>query len=849
MKVLLVAVFPVGPAAAQEGGEVFASTSSEFYSPSQFERPEMATPENPSAEERATPASPVEAPPSPPGPRPATPGPLVQGQTQLSPPWVLKNVTVSGNAHISSDKILAVVKAESGILYSQDDLVHDVANVKGMGYFENVTTQLSLTSEAVPNEDVGVAGTQYRVNLDFVVTENPTISQVAFSGNKKLGESTLKSALSQKDPATGQSVSIVAVGKPLNQAKLREAEQLIAQAYQKRGYLDTLVEHSIDANLKMHTVKVTFIIKEGVKSVVSELKIMGTKAYSEKTILGLMKTKVGKPFNADQFKQDLQMIAAYYLEHGYIQFQMAQPMVTANQEGTKVYILIEISEGQQRRFGHTRFSGNRVVDTTDLRKVLAYNTGEIFKKSLLDATIQAMQKLYADKGHLFVQIQPGMSISPATGLVDITFMISEGPLLYVGAVNIKGNHATKTYVLKRESLLKPGDVFNESLAERSKTDMMNLGYLDGVTIQTTPSKTDPDMIDLTYVVQEGKPGSLTAGAAYSSLQGLYGTLGITDMNFLGRAQKLSANFSYGARVLNYSLSWSEPWIDNRWPATLGVTAYDTLNISPFGTAGASSINAYYLHSTGGSISVTPRFFDNVYSANFTYSFSRMNISNVQSPFTSELTPGTSDYSTFGITLARDTRDYIYYPTKGSLNSYGITVAGGPFGGDINYVEQRFHDSFDYTLATIYHRDLVLTTANRFKFMAQFGTTTSIPVYNRYFLGTDQDMRGYQVDQVGAPNGGIVEEVFTEQLNFPIAMSGQRPLVAGHVFYDMGSAWSAFNQVNLNTGTQPTDLMTDVGVGLKFTSPSFPIQIDWGYGFDHTPGVKAYQVNFGMGNLF
>ena len=179
--------------------------------------------------------------------------------------------------------------------------------------------------------------------------------------------------------------------------------------------------------------------------------------------------------------------------------------------------------------------------------------------------------------------------------MDVHFSIFEGNVIYVERVRVEGNKTTKTYALRREIITNPGDPFSAKKVKRSREMLMNLGFLDSVNVDIQ-SPDDPNEVDLTYDVVEGKPGMMTAGGAYSSIMGLFGTLSLTNMNFLGRAQKLSANWSFGQRILMYSVNWSTPFVGNS-PTSLGISLFDSMQISPFG----GSLYAYTLYSKGATV--------------------------------------------------------------------------------------------------------------------------------------------------------------------------------------------------------------------------------------------------------
>ncbi|HVA66555.1 MAG TPA: outer membrane protein assembly factor BamA, partial [Elusimicrobiota bacterium] len=618
------------------------------------------------------------------------------------------------------------------------------------------------------------------------------------------------------------------------------------EKYNKKGFLDATVESQIATDTGTMKSVLTFKVNEGAKSQIFWVSISGVHAFKPKKILGLMKNRRGKVYAEKNLPEDIHAIQSYYRHRGYLDVVVSSPTVMVSWDKTRLYISLSVQEGRSYRFGKTSFAGNLVYTNTQLAKTVTYQVGKTFDDDKYQETTRNIQERYADKGYLHLQVNPVRTLDPKTGYLNVQFNLTEGDVVYVDNVDVSGNVETKTYVLKREILVKPGEPFNAKKVRKSREALMNLGFLDDVDVNLD-SPGNPDLVDLDFDVKEGKPGMLTAGAAYSTIDGLFGTLSLQNLNLFGRAQHVGVQWSFGSRVRNYSLSWSEPWVGNH-PWTLGATVFDTMQLSPFG----SDLAAYTQESKGGSIFLAPRFADNLYQLKFTYTFSRTSISGIDPalPANSVLTPGTSNFSAVSVEFARDSRDNIYDPTSGSRNAISLELAGGPLGGDINFWEPGLTDSVNYKLFSIDDYPFVLTLGNRGGYIGQYGPTARVPVYDLYFLGSPDTMRGYEpTGQVGDPNGGYIYDAATAEFGFPVAREGERTIAKIVSFVDIGSTWPNFDQVSVKVGSQQNDLKTDAGIGIRLTTPAFPIRLEWGYGFNHAPGEKLYQISFGMANLF
>jgi len=767
--------------------------------------------------------------------RPAAPTP----SGPVPRPWVLGEIAVEGNQNVKPGVVRSEVKARKGNLYDRPDLDRDVQTLLGMGNFERVAADVSLTDKPVPAHFAKVAGSDRMVRLTFLVKEKPLVKKIKFNGNKKLSRSALDDAttLKTKDP--------------LDDTKLRDDHEKILAKYHEKGFLDAAARYEVKRDTAAQQAEIDWFITEGPKSHIELVTIGGVKAYRPKKILALMKNRTKGWFRSGVFTEkdlpeDIKKISDYYHNHGYLDVSVSTPEVKVSTDKTRIFIALDLSEGRAYKFGDTSFSGNLIFSSTDLVKALEYRRGRMFNQEKFDASVRAIQELYADKGRLRARLTPVKSLDAKTDLMNVAVGIVEGDIVYIDHVDVEGNKATKSYVLKREVTAKPGQVFSLSRIRKSRERIMNLGFIDDVDVDIQPTP-DPNKVDLAFDVTEGKPGMLTAGAAYSSIDGLIGTLSLQHQNLFGRAQRASLQWSFGKRVQDYSASWMTPWVKDK-PMSLGLDAFNTRRISPYST----SLSAYTQKRTGGTIRLGPRFQEDKYHLNLTYTLSKVSIENVESDFLNTLSPGTSIYSSLTVEFARDTRDNIWDPTHGTRHALGAALTGGPLLGGVNFFKPWLTDAAYWTPLTVGDEDwpIVLGASNRASYVSQFGDTKDVPVFERFFIGGQDTLRGYNANgEAGFLTGGKVYDIFNIELGVPLAREHKKSIVKLVGFFDMGGSWAAVREISTRIGPDTRDLKTDAGFGIRFVTPAFPIRLDWGYGFNHRPGEKVYQINFGMGNLF
>ncbi|MEK7657346.1 MAG: outer membrane protein assembly factor BamA [Elusimicrobiota bacterium] len=763
---------------------------------------------------------------------PSPPAPPPGAVDDHPPPWVIGELALEGNRHSKLGVLRSQIKARQGDLYDRVDLDRDIQSLLALGQFERVAADIASMPKPVPEHLLSVSGSSHCVRLAFLVEERPLLRKIRFEGNEKLsrGRLTDETSLKSKDP--------------LDKAKLRADEGKILEAYHKKGFLQASVESEVSLDTGALKVDLLFRVKEGPRSRIEDVRLSGVSAFKPKKLLKKMENRRKKVFEEKKLSGDLSKIEDHYRNNGFLDFRLVSSSVSFSEDQTKIFIDIAVEEGRQSRFGDTTFSGHTLYASTDLAKAVEYRKGKLFSQEKFDSTIRSIQELYAEKGRLRTRINPTKTFNDATGLMDVRFEVEEGNIVYVDHIDIEGHKATKTYVFRRELVIKEGMPFQVSKIRKSIERIRNLGFIDDVQLDTQ-SPTDPEKADLTFEVFEGKPGMLTAGAGFSSLDGLIGTMSLQHLNLFGRAQRASVQWSFGSRVQDYTVSWTTLWTRGK-PISLGFDVFNTRRVSPFDTSSTGFIS----RRLGGSMRVGPRFADDKYQLHFNYTFQQISIHNVEQQFLGRLSEGTSIQSSLGVDFARDTRDNIWDPARGTRNGAGVGLTGGPLQGDIHFLKPHIFNSAHHTLFSVGDYPFVLSFSNRGGYVTQFGETKVVPVFERFFVGGQDSLRGYAVSgEAGYRDGGKVYDVANVEFGFPLARERKQSIVKFVTFFDAGSSWDTWRDVRLRVGQGERDVKTDVGFGIRFVTPAFPIRLDWGYGLNHRPGEQKYQINFGIGSLF
>jgi len=727
----------------------------------------------------------------------------------------ITSIKIDGLQNVKEKTVTSAIGHKKGAEYTDDQARIDVRAILDLGSFENVDFNFSRES--------GV--------LTYTVTEKPYIVTINFKGNKQFSAGKLKSESTLKEKQFFDS------------AKLDETKSKIISLYKDAGFADVTIEAYPTTDPATNMMTINFLITENNKIVVGGIKIDGASAFTEKKIIGQMKTSVNKVFKDDVFKTDLATIESFYKDSGFMNYKLLNSTVTFNDDRTKMLITLSISEGAKYTIGNIAFDGNEALSDSEISKVIKINKGDLFQQSKITETMQALYALYSNRGYLHASITPSFSGDSKDGVVNISFAIQENSVVYVGNVYIEGLVTTKDKVIRRELLLKHGDVMSADKVRRSVEKLYNLGFLDSAEPQILNTQS-PDAMDLVFNITEGKPGMITAGAGYSSVDQFVGSIQFQHMNLFGLGQKLNLLWEFGAIRQNYEVDWTEPWIFNK-NASLTLSAYNIQRLMDY----ANVTSAYKENRTGASVTVGPRISDKI-GLSFGYKYEYVTLTDIDPSVLSDIEAATdlsrSATSSILAQFTYDTRDYVFDPSRGSRQLLALQFAGGPLGGQVNYLKGTVKSTWFFP--TIWK--LVLSVNVNAAMIGAYGGQADVPLYEKFYIGGADTVRGYDyMTQIGPANGGTVMAVANIEYKFPIVSDKGKTILQGAFFYDIGGTWDGTSNINLSLGTGETNLRSGVGFGIRFATPVFPLRLDWGYGLNHRPGEKLQQFYFTIGNVF
>ena len=269
------------------------------------------------------------------------------------------------------------------------------------------------------------------------------------------------------------------------------------------------------------------------KRTIKNIEILGNNVIDKSLILQQMKLQEGDTYSRELIQRDLKAI--YQL--GYFTENMKAIPIN-NSDGS---ITLKIVLEENAPVTDFTIEGNTVISTDEILTYLLPMKGKPQNIAEINDAIAKIQDCYSSKGYILARID-SVSDDP-DGTVNIS--IKEGT---INRILISGNEKTKDYVIERNILTEPGQIYNENLLKEDLVRLYATQAFKDVTREIEPTE-DPDKYDITINIEEQRTASISVGGGIDSVTGVFGSVGISDNNFLGRNERLSLNGIAGTGVI------------------------------------------------------------------------------------------------------------------------------------------------------------------------------------------------------------------------------------------------------------------------------------------------------------
>ena len=728
------------------------------------------------------------------------------------------------------------------------------------------------------------------------VTENQLINRVAFEGNSKLKSEVISSEIQSKSRGAYSPSTVQA-----------DIERIL-DLYRRGGRSDAAVT-ARTVDLPNGRVDVVFTVNEGGKTGVRSIDFVGNNNFSTSRLRNLMQTtemnwlsffKSTDVYDPDKIASDQELIRRFYLKNGYADFRIVGSDVRYNAEGKGFDLVVTVEEGQQYRVGTINVETQIPdLDKTVLASTVKLAVGEVYNGDLVDKSVEAMTREVARKGYAFSSARPRGERDPATGLITLSFVVEEGPRVYIERINVRGNTRTRDYVIRREFPLGEGDAYNRVLVDRAEKRLNGLGYFKRVRITNEPGSS-PDRVVLNVDVEDQSTGSFSISGGYSTADGVIAELAVAESNFLGRGQYARVAVSGGQRTRGVEFSFTEPYFmdyrlsggvdlfakqNKNMPYSvydsqtvggtlrLGVPVTDEISFSPRYSLFQTKITIPNTsdkpyNDCSVPIGVTPAVSTSTDNCNYG--------ANYEASLAVKESAGTRITSQVGYALSYNTLDNVRNPTQGIYAEFKQDVAGA--GGDARFVKTTAEGRYFYPIwddvvgfAKVQGGNVTGYGGTKLRMTDNFNLGPSLVrgfapggIGPRDISGTDT-----RLNSLGGTNfvGGSVELQFPffgvpKDLGLKAALFAD----AGTLFgYKGNTNFSTLLNLPANTACQPSNvtpwqsncitvsdsskIRSSVGASLLWSSPLGPIRFDYAFVLSKAQTDVGQAFRFSGGGSF
>lgn len=696
------------------------------------------------------------------------------------------NVQVEGNQRIQSSTIVAYTGIERGKTVSAGKLNDAYQNILDSGVFESV--------ELVPKGNT----------LVIKVTEFPTINKINFEGNRRIKDENLSEIIESSprrvfDPAVAE-----------------QDAAAIAEAYGVQGRLASRVTPRI-IRRSDNRVDLVFEISEGDTTEVERVSFLGNQVYSDRRLRRVLETKQAGFLRAfinkdtlieDRIDFDKQVLRDFYLSRGYVDFRVNSANAEVTRERDAVFLVVDVSEGQQFSFGDiTVTSDVPEADADEFLAALKSKPGIIYSPTIVEREIERLENLALRLGIDFLRIEPRVTRNDRDLTLDVEYALTRGPRVFVERIDIEGNTTTLDRVIRQQFRTVEGDPFNPREIRRTAERIRALGFFSESDVDVREGSS-PEQVVVDVDVVEQPTGSLSLGGSYSVSDGFGVAVGLTENNFLGRGQRLSFSIKTATESDDYILGFVEPHLlgrDLRFSFDLGIAESDS-SFSEYDTKRAFFSPALsFKLSESSSLQMSYRWENSEMIARADGTFTGGTYPAAAPTVVNEIAQGERSSSIVGLKYTYDSRLTGLDPNAGFLFEVGADYAG--LGGDNEYLKTS---TKFVAQKMILNEEVTLRATLETGALHWMGNNSSRSL-DRYVL-SPAIMRGFEPGGIGPRDvsaradggtyndflGGNVFAVARFDAEFPLGLPEELGL-RGALFYDVGNLWG-LNDVDTSGST-------------------------------------------------
>jgi len=747
---------------------------------------------------------------------------LAASWAQAASEFVIQDIQVEGLQRISAGTVFNYLPVQVGSTVAEKDYPEIIRALFKTGFFTDVNLERKGNV------------------LVVTVTERPAIAEVKITGNKDISSDDLKKSLTEVG---------LAEGRVFDRALLDKVEQELLRQYYSRGRYAVRINSQVQP-LERNRVAITLDISEGAVAGISQINIVGNKAFSSKELLKQLQLSTtgwlsffskDDQYSKQKLQADIETLRSFYLDRGYLKFNVESTQVSITPDKQDVYITINITEGEPYIVQEVQLAGDfGVVPEKDLRELMTIKPGEPFSRAKMTEATKKISERLGEEGYAFANISTVPQVDDENRKVALTFMVNPGKRVYVRRINFQGNAKTHDEVLRRELRQAEGAWFSSKDLDRSKTRLQRLDYLESVNAETLAVPGANDQVDVNYTLVERPSGSVMFGVGYGQDSGFLINASLTQNNFLGTGNQLGVvlnNSDYGQ---NYSISYNEPYYTLN-----GISRGFKVYYREIDSAEINIAN-YVLNSYGAQVSFgfpLNEFDTLLLTPGYEHLWIGTNAEDTPSEIFAYIAQNGDTYDEFKLNASwsRDSRNRAIFPTSGSLNL--ITAEIAVPGSDAEFYRLGYRNVTYFPLASW----MTWSVGGEIGYGDGYGSTDGLPFFENFYAGGLRSVRGFEANTLGPrysndePSGGAFKTIGSTQLIFPAPFLDKSENVRLAVFVDVGNVFETIDAFDAG------ELRYSTGIAGLWLSPLGPIVLSVAAPLNEKDGdeTEAFQFSFGI----
>ena len=563
-------------------------------------------------------------------------------------------------------------------------------------------------------------------------------------------------------------------------------------------------------------------------------------------------------YHPDMMEQDRLQIINYFQNQGFADARVELSIEEVAQSD-RILLVISVDKGQSYTVGNLYLCGNTLFTNQEIWDQFTFGMGSLYSPEEIRNTIQAITDLYGSKGYIDTNIDVQLSLREECPVYDLSITIEEGEQFYIGLIKVFGNRFTQSRLILHESLLCPGEVFDNRKLEATEARLANTGFFSAVNVYAVRSQVEDPCGERTYrdvyiEVEETDTGNLGIFAGFSSLDRIFGGIEISEQNFniagitnlfrspsalRGAGEFIHAKINIGYKQTNYTLQWTKPYFfDTPWIVGIDLEKSNNRALS----------HAYEIKTYGGNVHGT-YIINPFLKYDIHYRARHTSVSVHDDRNLLLVTEGNKGgfISATGVALIYDSTNNPRRASCGLRSRLMYEIAG--VGGNFQFMKFAYLNAYYFPVC----KRGTLKFRGELQFIKTYGSTRSVdlPLSERLFLGGETTVRGYRPFIIGPkfannePRGGLSSYLISEEYQHNLL---KVPCLDGFVFVDAG--YVSFSEFTLGSPA------ASLGFGVRIeVMRNMPLMMGLGWPIHPREKVHGVEVDnsqrffFAIGGCF